>query len=89
LEKYADAAEFARKFEEYEQGATGLVIIPLRNFYQSLSLLALCDTADDREKQGYLQKVVANQQQMQKWSEFAPANYLHKYNPGLSSLKFV
>jgi predicted ATPase/signal transduction histidine kinase len=80
LEKYADAAEFARKFEEYEQGATGLVIIPLRNFYQSLSLLALCDTADDREKQGYLQKVVANQQQMQKWSEFAPANYLHKYN---------
>ncbi|BCL37447.1 ATP-binding sensor histidine kinase [Nostoc sp. MS1] len=80
FEKYQDAAEFASKFEEYEQGATGLVIIPLRNFYQSLSLLALCDIADDVERQEYLQKVSANQQQMQKWSEFAPANYLHKYN---------
>jgi signal transduction histidine kinase len=28
----------------------------------------------------YLNKVAENQKQMQKWSEFAPANYEHKYN---------
>jgi predicted ATPase len=30
--KYQDAAESARKFEQYEQGATGLAIIPFSNY---------------------------------------------------------
>ncbi|BAY98341.1 serine/threonine protein kinase with two-component sensor domain [Tolypothrix tenuis PCC 7101] len=77
---YQDAVDSAQKFEEYEAGATGLAIIPLRNFYQSLSLLGLCSTAEEPQKQEYLNKVSENQQQMQKWGEFAPSNYQHKYN---------
>ncbi|MDZ7959958.1 MAG: ATP-binding sensor histidine kinase [Aulosira sp. DedQUE10] len=80
FEQYQDASEFAQKFEEYEAGATGLAIVPLRNFYQSLSLLALCTNADEEKRLEYLKKVSENQQQMQKWSEFAPANYQHKYS---------
>jgi predicted ATPase/signal transduction histidine kinase len=71
------ATEYARKFEEYEQGAAGLLIIPLKNFYQSLSLLAL--SGDTAQKTLALEKITANQKSMEIWTHHAPMNYLHKF----------
>ncbi|QLE56488.1 ATP-binding sensor histidine kinase [Nostoc sp. TCL26-01] len=74
---HQNAAEYADKFEAYEQGAAGLLIIPLKNFYQSLNLLALC--AYPTEKTLILAKIAANQKSMETWARHAPMNYLHKY----------
>ncbi|MEH1863537.1 MAG: AAA family ATPase [Nostoc sp.] len=78
--EYESAWEYSQKFEQYEQGAAGLLIVPLRNFYQSLSLLALCSQANEAQQQLYLQKVAENQAKMQEWANHAPVNYQHKYN---------
>ncbi len=53
--EYESAWEYSQKFEQYEQGAAGLLIVPLRNFYQSLSLLALCSQVSEAQQQLYLQ----------------------------------
>ncbi|MFS0517227.1 AAA family ATPase [Nostoc sp. UIC 10607] len=78
--EYESSWEYSQKFEQYEQGAAGLLIVPLRNFYQSLSLLALCSQANEAQQQLYLQKVAENQAKMQEWADHAPVNYQHKYN---------
>ncbi|MEA5603520.1 AAA family ATPase [Nostoc sp. UHCC 0252] len=78
--EYECAWEYSQKFEQYEQGAAGLLIVPLRNFYQSLSLLALCHQVSEAQQQLYLQKVAENQAKMQEWATHAPVNYQHKYN---------
>ena len=78
--EYESAWEYSQKFEQYEQGAAGLLIVPLRNFYQSLSLLTLCSQVNEAQQQLYLQKVAENQSKMQEWAAHAPINYQHKYN---------
>jgi len=78
--EYGSAWEYSQKFEQYEQGAAGLLIVPLWNFYQSLSLLALCSQVNEAQQQLYLQKVAENQSKMQEWAAHAPVNYQHKYN---------
>ncbi|MDZ8093530.1 MAG: AAA family ATPase [Nostoc sp. DedQUE05] len=78
--EYESAWEYSQKFEQYEQGAAGLLIVPLRNFYQSLSLLALCSQVNEAQQEVYLQKVAENQSKMQQWATHAPVNYQHKYN---------
>ncbi|MDZ7949885.1 AAA family ATPase [Nostoc sp. DedQUE09] len=80
LGEYESAWEYSQKFEQYEQGAAGLLIVPLRNFYQSLSLLALCSQVNEAQQQLYLQKVAENQSKMQEWATHAAVNYQHKYN---------
>ncbi|MFN6485781.1 MULTISPECIES: AAA family ATPase [unclassified Nostoc] len=78
--EYESAWEYSQKFEQYEQGAAGLLIVPLRNFYQSLSLLALCSQVNEAQQQLYLQKVAQNQAKMREWADHAPVNYQHKYH---------
>ncbi|MCF4966113.1 AAA family ATPase [Nostoc sp. CMAA1605] len=71
--------DYADKFEEYEQGAAGLLIVPLKNFYQSLSLLSLYKSVDTVTANAYLEKVKSNQKSMKTWADYAPMNYLHKF----------
>ncbi|MBD2360083.1 AAA family ATPase [Anabaena minutissima FACHB-250] len=73
------AVEYASLFEEYEQGAAGLLIVPLKNFYQSLSMLSLYSKLDSHQQSNYLDKITNNQQKMQKWAGHAPLNYQHKF----------
>ncbi|BAY71870.1 trifunctional serine/threonine-protein kinase/ATP-binding protein/sensor histidine kinase [Anabaena sp. FACHB-709] len=73
------AIKYASLFEEYEQGAAGLLIVPLKNFYQSLSLLSLYPQLDTEQQSRYLEKITNNQQKMQKWAGHAPINYQHKF----------
>ncbi|MBD2302910.1 ATP-binding sensor histidine kinase [Nostoc sp. FACHB-190] len=74
------AEEYANKFEEYEQGVAGLLVLPLKNFYQSLSLLSLYSSPDAEIKTVDFDKVINNQQLLKKWAEHAPMNYLHKFH---------
>ncbi|WP_242051545.1 ATP-binding sensor histidine kinase [Nostoc sp. FACHB-280] len=74
------AEEYANKFEEYEQGVAGLLVLPLKNFYQSLSLLSLYSSPNAEIKTADFDKVVNNQQLLKIWAEHAPINYLHKFH---------
>ncbi|ACP20942.1 hypothetical protein Aasi_1629 [Candidatus Amoebophilus asiaticus 5a2] len=51
----------------------------LFNWYDSLVRLALYPTSSIADQQIYLQQVIKNQQQMQKWQASCPANFAHKY----------
>ncbi len=51
------------------------------SFYYSLALLANYPTAETAEQAAeYLEKVAANQEQLQFWASHAPSNYQHKYD---------
>ncbi|MBD2329606.1 AAA family ATPase [Alkalinema sp. FACHB-956] len=76
---YPAAQEYAQHFETYEQGAAGLLIVPLKNFYQSLSLLAAAGNSEPELDAIALEKVQENQRCMQAWADSAPMNYLHKF----------
>ncbi|MGI0493707.1 AAA family ATPase [Alkalinema pantanalense CENA528] len=78
FDEHQNAQEYARKFEEYEQGAAGLLIVPLKNFYQSLSLLSSSVNIEPGSVTIDLDKVAENQRFMKAWAESAPMNYLHK-----------
>ena len=79
FEEYQTAKNYGSKFEEYEQGAAGLLIVPLKNFYQSLSLLALHPDGDETEKALILEQIAANQKSLEIWANHAPMNHLHKF----------
>ncbi|NEJ83488.1 hypothetical protein GR268_44290, partial [Rhizobium leguminosarum] len=51
----------------------------LFSWYDSLTHLALYPTASLVEQQAYLQQVIQNQQQMQRWQASCPENFAHKY----------
>ncbi|MBE9209720.1 AAA family ATPase [Nostoc sp. LEGE 06077] len=74
------AIKYTIKFEEYEQGAAGLLIIPLKNFYQSLSLLSLYFSTDADMEISDFDKVANNQKFLKTWADYAPINYLHKFH---------
>ena len=76
---YQNARDYASKFEEYEQGAAGLLIIPLKNFYQSLSLLSLWSSVEQEHRELNFHKISENQKLMEIWAHHAPMNYLHKF----------
>jgi predicted ATPase/signal transduction histidine kinase len=74
-----NAKDYASKFEEYEQGAAGLLITPLKNFYQSLSLLSSYSSSDTERATADWEKITNNQKSMKIWADHAPMNYLHKF----------
>jgi predicted ATPase/signal transduction histidine kinase len=76
---YQQAAINADKAVEYAEAVKGWNIFAIHNFYYSLTLLALYPNAETSVQEGYLKRVEENQLQMQKWAEYAPSNYLHKY----------
>jgi PAS domain S-box-containing protein len=76
---YDLAGENAEKAQQYLGGATATLLIPLLNFYDSLTLLARYNFADDSRQKEILERVANNQQKMQLWANQAPANYLHKF----------
>jgi PAS domain S-box-containing protein len=77
--RYDLAKENAEKAQQYLGGATATLLIPLLNFYDSLTLLARYNFADDSQQREILERVNHNQQKMQLWANQAPANYLHKF----------
>ncbi|MEW6497043.1 MAG: ATP-binding protein, partial [Cyanobacteriota bacterium] len=76
---YQQAIENARVAQAYLDGATATLLIPLFHFYDSLTRLAVYPDTSISEREHLLTQVSANQEKMQKWSELAPMNYLHKF----------
>ena len=79
FEEYHQAVANALKVEQYLDGATASLLIPLFHFYDSLANLAVYDSVSSFEQPQILARVAAHQQKMQKWADHAPMNYLHKF----------
>jgi predicted ATPase/signal transduction histidine kinase len=80
FQDYQKAKENAQKAEEHLDGAVGMPLVPLVNFYGSLAQLANYANASSVEQSAILEKVAANQHQMELWASQAPVNYLHKFH---------
>ncbi|MDP8962975.1 MAG: trifunctional serine/threonine-protein kinase/ATP-binding protein/sensor histidine kinase [Cyanobacteriota bacterium] len=65
--------------EQYLDGVTAMVVVPLFHFYDSLAHLGVFVDASNSEKQALLNRVNTNQEKMQKWAHHAPMNHLHKF----------
>ncbi|MEH2197755.1 trifunctional serine/threonine-protein kinase/ATP-binding protein/sensor histidine kinase [Nostoc sp.] len=77
--EYFKAVEYAAIAEKSLGGVTGLFVVPMFYFYDSLAHLAIYHTAKESEKQAILEKVEANQQKMELWAIHAPTNHLHRF----------
>ncbi|MGC1309133.1 MAG: AAA family ATPase [Phormidesmis sp.] len=86
---YAQAAEHITQAKHYLGNAAGLLLVPLLNFYESLIGLAAITGEDNngkpsfrkrKQKRRILQKVKVNQQQLERWAQYAPMNHLHKFH---------
>ncbi|MBW4683269.1 MAG: AAA family ATPase [Microcoleus vaginatus WJT46-NPBG5] len=77
---YVGTVSNALSASEYAGAGVGLLQIALYNFYHSLALLALYPAAQAKEKEQYLNQVVANQEKMKTWAFHAPSNFQHKYD---------
>ncbi|KYC41149.1 serine/threonine protein kinase [Scytonema hofmannii PCC 7110] len=76
---YSRSIEYAAKAEEYLYAGLGMIILPIFNFYDSLSLLARYPSVQPSEQEQIWIMVIANQEKMQKWAYHAPMNFLHKF----------
>ena len=65
--------------QQYLDAITGSFLVPLFYFYDSLIHLAIFSISPNTKQAEILLRVNSNQEKMQKWAEFAPMNYLHKF----------
>jgi signal transduction histidine kinase len=73
------AAQNAVRAEQYLDGVTAMVVVPIFHFYDSLAHLGVFADASNSEKEALLNRVNTNQEKMQRWAHHAPMNYLHKF----------
>ncbi|MBD1922696.1 AAA family ATPase [Microcoleus sp. FACHB-831] len=65
--------------EQYLDGVTAMISVPVFYLYDSLAHLSIFAEASNSEKEDWLNRVNTNQQKMQKWAHHAPMNHLHKF----------
>ena len=79
FENFEGALENADSAGQYLGGVTGLVVVPVFYFYDSLIRLAQSDHTR-RGREITLKTVSHNQERMKTWAASAPMNYAHKYH---------
>ncbi|MEH1775337.1 trifunctional serine/threonine-protein kinase/ATP-binding protein/sensor histidine kinase [Nostoc sp.] len=79
FQDFLQAAANAQELEKCLNAVTGAIIVPLYNFYDSLTALAIYADALPSAQKGLLEKVTANQAKMQNWANYTPTNLLHKF----------
>ncbi|NET34971.1 MAG: EAL domain-containing protein, partial [Cyanothece sp. SIO1E1] len=78
FENSSQALENAAQTRHYLAAGIGFITVPIFHFYDSLAILAAYDEAQSESEQLF-QQVIDNQTKMQRWSHYAPMNYLHKF----------
>ncbi len=74
------ALKNSAEVEKYSEGQTGIAVIPIFYFYDSLTRLALCRETKfgTEERESLWQRIAANQEKMKNWAHHAPMNHQHK-----------
>ncbi len=76
---HRSALAVAEQAQQNINGARGLLISAEYIFYYSLAITACYDKLAVKETKKYRKILQKNQKQLKKWSNFCPANFLHKY----------
>ena len=76
---FEKAYEYVLQAEEYIDGVTGMLFIPVHNFLYSLILIQRFPSVSIEEKQKYLKQIDINQKDLKVWAQHSPENHLHKY----------
>jgi predicted ATPase/signal transduction histidine kinase/CheY-like chemotaxis protein len=74
-----EAFNIANDAENYLNGATGAILVPIFHFYDSLTKLAVYSSLPKSEQKRCLKNLSNNQKRMKRWADSAPMNYLHKF----------
>jgi predicted ATPase/serine phosphatase RsbU (regulator of sigma subunit)/tRNA A-37 threonylcarbamoyl transferase component Bud32 len=78
--EYPSALENASNAEPHVEGMSGIFMVPVFYFYDSLAQLAVFSEATENNKKAIIGKVTIYQEQMQTWASHAPMNFQHKYD---------
>jgi predicted ATPase/signal transduction histidine kinase/CheY-like chemotaxis protein/PAS domain-containing protein/tRNA A-37 threonylcarbamoyl transferase component Bud32 len=73
------AVENISQAKIYLGNTTGLLLVPLFHFYESLIHLAVFKSASPSQQQTILRLVKTNQQKLKRWADYAPMNHRHKF----------
>jgi predicted ATPase/signal transduction histidine kinase/CheY-like chemotaxis protein len=77
--EYQQASENAVQGEQYLDGVKAFFVVPVFHFYDSLAQLAIYPSVPLSQQEHLLNRVMNNQEKMQKWADHAPMNFQHKY----------
>ncbi|MGD1807016.1 AAA family ATPase [Dapis sp. BLCC M126] len=81
FERYDFANEHAIQAVASQEAAFGILLTAAHNFYYSLALLSkFKSTQNEIHRHALLNQVDINQIKLRQLSEYAPSNYLHKFN---------
>jgi predicted ATPase/signal transduction histidine kinase len=80
FEDYQQAWQYTKLAEDYLEIVAGKFVFVIFYFYSSLTILAVYPEVIQFEQKQILEKVAANQERMKQWAEYAPMNFLHKYD---------
>jgi histidine kinase len=80
FENYNNALEAGKSLKVYIDSVASSPCVPLFNFYDSLTRLALFSGQNKLQQEKSLKAVKKNQKKMVKWAYHAPMNYKHKYH---------
>lgn len=77
---YGEALHALQQAERYQASSTGLLVVAIGYFYQSLTLLALYDRVDADQQATDLSTIDRNQVMLKQWAQLAPENFQHKFD---------
>ncbi|MDM8541373.1 AAA family ATPase [Desulfococcaceae bacterium HSG9] len=78
--EYPLALECVEVAEQHLDGVTGVYLVAVCYFYDSLIRLAAYPGLSKQEQDDVITKVSANQEKMKQWAEQAPMNNQHKFD---------
>ncbi len=79
FERYPQAVESSLKAREIIDSQLCRLSYGFYFFYDSLALLAVFPESTKAERRAIRKRVAANRKRLKKWSDWAPANYSHKF----------
>ncbi len=77
---FTQAVANAELADSYEPANAGIMVVPIRQFYYSLALLATYHNVSSDKQREIVVQVESNQKQMKRWAFHAPSNYQHKHD---------
>jgi signal transduction histidine kinase/CheY-like chemotaxis protein len=77
---YSLASKNITEAKQHLDSVSGLLIVVLFHFYDSLISLATFMQASQTEQKQILHQVNANQRKLKQWANHAPMNHLHKFH---------
>jgi two-component system sensor histidine kinase/response regulator len=79
FDDFPEALLNAELAEVYLDSVSAKILVVLFHFYRLLTLLALYANKEPTEQVNLLEDVAQQSEQLKKWAESAPMNFLHKY----------